>query len=135
MLVHDSKHTFTRSGATAVIIYNNVDPFISGGTLTAPNPEYVPAGLIQRKEGLSIRERILAGDNLTVFYEQIQLLENKTTWNVIAETKAGDPSNVIQVRWCLFLWKSVTEPISQLGAHRALSSLARASTFLKCSLS
>ncbi|KAL0569777.1 hypothetical protein V5O48_012188 [Marasmius crinis-equi] len=89
--------TAKAGGAIAAIIYNNVDPPISGGTLTNPNPEYVPAGLLQRAEGLSLRERVLAGEVLNVHYEQIQNLDNKTTVNIIAETKAGDKTNVIQL--------------------------------------
>ncbi|KAF9269579.1 Zn-dependent exopeptidase [Marasmius fiardii PR-910] len=85
------------AGAVSVIIYNNQDPFISGGTLSAPNPEYVPAGLLQRAQGLSLRERVLAGEVLNVHYEQIQNFENRSTVNIFAETKAGDKNNVIML--------------------------------------
>ncbi|KAH8832682.1 putative leucine aminopeptidase 2 [Flagelloscypha sp. PMI_526] len=84
-------------GAASAIIYNNVDAFIGSGTLTAPNPLYVPAGILQRADGLKLRERVLAGEELIVRYEQIQLLENRTTTNIFAETKAGDKHNVIQL--------------------------------------
>ncbi|KAG7095478.1 hypothetical protein E1B28_006217 [Marasmius oreades] len=85
------------AGAIGAIIYNSQDPFISGGTLSAPNPEYIPAGLLQRAQGLSLRDRVLAGEVLNVRYEQIQLLENRTTVNVLAETKAGNKNNVIML--------------------------------------
>ncbi|KAK1231436.1 hypothetical protein PQX77_005445 [Marasmius sp. AFHP31] len=85
------------AGAIAAIIFNNQDPFITGGTLSNPNPEYVPAGLLQRAEGLALRERVLGGEVLNVQYEHIQNLENRTTVNVIAETKAGDKENVIML--------------------------------------
>ncbi|KAF5350202.1 hypothetical protein D9758_007842 [Tetrapyrgos nigripes] len=85
------------AGAISAIIYNNQDAFISGGTLTAPNPDYIPAGLLQRSDGLSLRERVLAGEVLNVHYEQIQNIENRTTVNVFAETKAGNKENVIML--------------------------------------
>jgi Zn-dependent M28 family amino/carboxypeptidase len=85
------------AGALAAIIYNSEDPPISGGTLTNPNPEYVPAGLLQRTQGLALRERILAGETLIAQYSQTQLVENRTTTNIFAETKSGDPSNVIML--------------------------------------
>ncbi|ESK93635.1 aminopeptidase y [Moniliophthora roreri MCA 2997] len=89
--------TAKAGGAIAAIIFNSQDAFITGGTLTAPNPEYVPAGLIQRAQGLALRERALAGEKLIVEYEQIQVLENRTTTNIFAETKAGDPENLIML--------------------------------------
>ncbi|KAK7045639.1 hypothetical protein VNI00_007472 [Paramarasmius palmivorus] len=89
--------TAKAGGAIATIIFNSQDAFITGGTLTAPNPEYVPAGLIQRAQGLALRERVLAGEKLVVEYEQIQIFEDRTTVNIIAETKAGNSENVIML--------------------------------------
>ncbi|TFL00940.1 hypothetical protein BDV98DRAFT_100343 [Pterulicium gracile] len=85
------------AGAIAAIIYNSEDANITGGTLSAPNPEYIPAGLIQRQQALALRERILAGETLVAHYAQTQLFENRTTVNVFAETKAGNPNNVVMV--------------------------------------
>uniref|UniRef100_A0A0W0GEW1 Peptide hydrolase n=1 Tax=Moniliophthora roreri TaxID=221103 RepID=A0A0W0GEW1_MONRR len=89
--------TAKAGGALAAIIFNNAPGVISSGTLTAPNPEYVPAGLISQEAGQALRARVLAGEKLIVEYEQNQVIENRTTVNVFAETKAGDKNNLIQL--------------------------------------
>ncbi|KAJ8082942.1 hypothetical protein PM082_008801 [Marasmius tenuissimus] len=85
------------AGAIAAIIYDIAGANITSGTLTAPNPEYVPASFIQRPLGLALRERVLAGEILNANYEHIQVMDNRTTVNVFAETKAGDKDNVIML--------------------------------------
>ncbi|KAF3926295.1 hypothetical protein ABW20_dc0110205 [Dactylellina cionopaga] len=86
------------SGAAAVIVYNNVDTLVTAGTLSAPDPEnYRPAGFINRADGLALIERLSAGEEITAHFQQTQVVESRTTQNVFAESKAGDPNNVIML--------------------------------------
>lgn len=87
------------AGAVAVIIYNNVNAHVTGGTLSAPDPAtLVPGGFIDRVDGLALVERLSAAEEITAFFQQTQTIETKITTNVIAETKGGDPNNVVMVR-------------------------------------
>lgn len=86
------------AGAAVVIIYNNVNSHVTGGTLSAPDPtHFVPGGFIDRVDGLPIVARLQAGEEVEVFFQQTQLIETKITQNIIAETKGGDPNNVIML--------------------------------------
>ncbi|KAK0122840.1 hypothetical protein ONS96_009870 [Cadophora gregata f. sp. sojae] len=86
------------AGAAVVIIYNNVNAHVTGGTLSAPDPEkFVPGGFIDRVDGLAVVERLKAGESVEIKFQQTQLIETKITQNIIAETKGGDPNNVIML--------------------------------------
>lgn len=84
-----------QAGAAAVIIYNNVATNSTAGTLSAPNPEHVPGGLINLVDGERLKARLDAGEKLEAYFQQTQIVETRTTQNVFAETEAGDPENVI----------------------------------------
>lgn len=86
------------AGAKAVIVYHDIPSKPTAGTLTAPDPVgYRPAGLIYLADGLKWKERLEGGEKLEVFFKQLQTIETRKTWNVVAETKCGDPNNVIVV--------------------------------------
>ncbi|KAH8685372.1 putative leucine aminopeptidase 2 [Tricladium varicosporioides] len=86
------------AGAAAVIIYNSVNAHVTGGTLSAPDPEhFVPGGFIDRVDGLALVARLAAGEEITAYFQQTQKMETKITQNVIAETKGGDPNNVLML--------------------------------------
>ena len=86
------------AGASVVIIYNNVNAHVTGGTLSAPDPErFVPGGFIDRVDGLPVVERLQAGESVVITFQQTQLIETKITQNIIAETKGGDPNNVVML--------------------------------------
>lgn len=87
-----------RAGAVAVIIYNDLPTNVTAGSLSAPNPEHVPGGFINRADGERIKERLAAGERLEAYFQQTQLIETRPTHNVFAETLGGDPNNVIVVR-------------------------------------
>lgn len=80
------------AGAAAALIYNNVEGSLAG-TLGGVG-DYVPVlGLT-----LEIGEALLAlaeAGATEVIQEVDAVLENRTTFNVIAETKGGDKDNVI----------------------------------------
>ncbi|KAK3689398.1 aminopeptidase Y [Podospora appendiculata] len=84
-----------RAGAAAVIVYNDVATNVTAGTLSAPDPEHVPAGFINMVDGLRITERLKAGEKLQTYFQQTQTVETRVTQNVFAETEDGDPNNVV----------------------------------------
>lgn len=86
------------AGASNVIIYNNVPTKVTGGTLSAPDPDtLVSSGFINQADGWALRDRLLAGEAITAFFQQTQTIEEQTTQNVFAETLDGDPENVIML--------------------------------------
>lgn len=95
------------SGASAVIIYNNVVTNVTAGTLSAPSVDFVPAGFINQADGIALKARLQAGEKIKAYFQQDQIVEQRTTQNVFLESKDGDPDNVIVV--CSFprLWRSL----------------------------
>ena len=83
------------AGAAAVIIYNNADGELNG-TL-GDNPQGVaPTTGITQADGQALLAELAAGAvNLTV--DLRTLVEQRETFNVIAETKRGDADNVIML--------------------------------------
>ena len=82
------------AGAVGAVIYNNVPGAVAGGTLSAPGG-YAPAVSISQEAGQALLEQLKAGTPVTAELEVNSILENRTTFNVIAETKSGDHDNVI----------------------------------------
>ncbi|KAH6918090.1 hypothetical protein BKA70DRAFT_8104 [Coprinopsis sp. MPI-PUGE-AT-0042] len=87
-----------KAGAAAVIIYNDIPTKPTAGTLSAPDPVgYRPAGFISQADGQALATRLSAGEEINVFFKQKQTIEDRQTWNIIAETKGGDKNNVIVI--------------------------------------
>ncbi|KAL2123651.1 hypothetical protein VTJ04DRAFT_16 [Mycothermus thermophilus] len=84
-----------RAGAAAVIIYHDLTTNATAGSLSAPNPEHVPGGFINKVDGERIKARLDAGEKLEAYFQQTQTVENRTTQNLFVETIDGDPDNVI----------------------------------------
>ncbi|KAF5723052.1 aminopeptidase Y precursor vacuolar [Fusarium mundagurra] len=86
------------AGASAVIIYDDPTVNIAAGSLGRPNPgKYVPAGFISHADALKIKDRIEAGETVKAHFQQTQIVEERLTQNIIAETTSGDPHNVIML--------------------------------------
>ncbi|KAH7063094.1 hypothetical protein B0J12DRAFT_641385 [Macrophomina phaseolina] len=86
------------AGAAGAVIYNNVNGTLSG-TLGSPNRTegpYPPTAAISQASGRALLSLLSAGEvigNLNVN----SIIEDRVTMNVIAQTKSGDPNNVIFV--------------------------------------
>jgi len=80
------------AGATGAVIYNNVDGALAG-TLGAVG-DYAPTVGVTNEVGTSLLAQITAG-GVEVTLDVDATEENRTTWNVIAETKGGDHNNVL----------------------------------------
>ncbi|KLU92701.1 aminopeptidase Y [Magnaporthiopsis poae ATCC 64411] len=85
------------AGAASVLIYNLNEAKLTAGSLSRPNPAYVPGVIVDRAPALAIKARIEAGEKIEAFSNIQQLIEERITQNVIAETKKGDPTNVVML--------------------------------------
>lgn len=83
------------AGAVAAIIYNNEEGSLQG-TLGEPFLEYAPVLGITLEAGKAILAK-LADGTVTATLKIDAIVEERLTYNVIAETKEGDHDNVLIV--------------------------------------
>lgn len=84
----------SEKGAAGVIVYNNTEGDLNG-TLGERFEGSAPAVSVDQATGDSLRDKVTAEDadvkaSLTL---ETEFTESET-WNILAETKAGDPNNV-----------------------------------------
>ncbi|KOS21678.1 Aminopeptidase Y [Escovopsis weberi] len=89
-------------GALAVILYNqHPGPNVPSASLGADNVgKLVPVGVVSLETGLEWKSRLSAGGDLasvsvTLVVDAIS--EERETWNIIAETKEGNPDSVVML--------------------------------------
>ena len=82
------------AGATAAVIYNNVAGELSG-TLGTPFLEYAPVVGISQEDSVAILAKLTAGTTVAADLKVVALVEERVSFNVIAETKEGDHNNVL----------------------------------------
>jgi Zn-dependent M28 family amino/carboxypeptidase len=82
------------AGASAVLVYNNV-PGLLNGTMGEPRYTHPVLGLTQAL-GQALRAQ-LSSSPVSVHVKTDTIAEDRTTYNVIAETATGDPNNVVVV--------------------------------------
>ncbi|KAF3938852.1 hypothetical protein ABW19_dt0207384 [Dactylella cylindrospora] len=87
------------AGALGVILYNQTPGTAYGSaTLSAENIGLlVPCGVIPLEVAQSWIPRLKAGEKLTAFLLVDSIFETRETWNLISETKEGDPNNVVML--------------------------------------
>ncbi|KAL8764865.1 MAG: hypothetical protein Q9209_007849 [Squamulea sp. 1 TL-2023] len=86
------------AGAAAAVIYNNIDAPSLAGTLGAavrPEGPLIPTAGITLANGTALKNQLTGGATLVADINVISIRENRTTYNVIAQTKGGDPNNVL----------------------------------------
>ncbi len=83
------------AGALAAVIYNNAAGELSG-TLGTPFLEYAPVVGISQEDGKVLLDKLAAG-TVTADLKVSSLVEERVSYNVIAETKGGDHDNVLVV--------------------------------------
>jgi aminopeptidase Y len=87
-----------QAGALGVILWNQSPGTPIAATLGAENVgQMVPVAVVQLDVGEAWKERLTAGEDLEVTLLVDSMVEDRTTWNIIAETKEGDPNNVIMM--------------------------------------
>ncbi|KAF2277361.1 Zn-dependent exopeptidase [Westerdykella ornata] len=82
------------AGAAGAVIYNNINGTLSG-TLGGTG-DYAPTIGVSGEIGQSLLAKVQAGETVAkIVVNAIQ--ENRTNYNVIAETKEGDHNNVLMI--------------------------------------
>lgn len=87
--------TAAELGAEAVVVYNNADGPLNG-TLGAPSDDYVGTVGITRELGRELIAQAAAGP-VTVSLDLEQLVEQRPTVNILAETRTGRDDNVVMI--------------------------------------
>lgn len=84
------------AGAVAAIVYNNEEGSLSGtlGGATSELGPYAPIVGMSQADGESLLQQMEGGTVNAHLYINSQT-ENRTTYNVIAQTKTGDQNNVV----------------------------------------
>ncbi|AXG79085.1 M20/M25/M40 family metallo-hydrolase [Streptomyces paludis] len=83
------------AGAVGAIIYNNTTGTLSG-TLGDPDVGVIPTGGISQADGQALAADV-AGGPVSVSFDIRQLQEQRTTRNVIAETKGGRSDRTVML--------------------------------------
>ncbi|MFD3544230.1 M20/M25/M40 family metallo-hydrolase [Streptomyces sp. NPDC058655] len=81
------------AGAVGAVIYNNTDGALNG-TLGDPAAGKVPTGGVTQAEGERLAAEAAAGP-VSLTLDIRELRENRTTYNVVAETRGGDADNTV----------------------------------------
>ncbi|KAJ6784089.1 hypothetical protein PWT90_06853 [Aphanocladium album] len=85
-------------GAVAAVIYHNEPGKPGGATLGSANfGKLVPVGLVRQDVGADWKKRLNAGEKLRAKLVVDSVLEQRESWNIISETKLGDPDNVVML--------------------------------------
>ncbi|GAA2063864.1 M28 family metallopeptidase [Streptomyces albiaxialis] len=87
--------TAADAGAVGAVIYNNVDGALNG-TLGEPAAARIPTGGVSKADGEELSSLVAKG-GVTVKLEVREHQEQRTTPNVLAETRGGDPDNVVML--------------------------------------
>ncbi|TLD17983.1 hypothetical protein PspLS_10560 [Pyricularia sp. CBS 133598] len=84
-------------GALAVVLYNQSPGTpVSSATLGAENIGLlVPVATTSLEVGTAWKSRLAAGESLTVTVLVDSIFEIRESWNIISETKEGDPNSVV----------------------------------------
>ena len=83
------------AGAAAAIVYNNTDGALNG-TLGGPGDDYAPITGVTQAEGKGWLAKMANGP-VTVKFDLQKIVEDRTTFNVIAETEAGRDDNIVMM--------------------------------------
>ncbi|ROT42193.1 aminopeptidase Y [Sodiomyces alkalinus F11] len=95
--ISDKLKLASAHGALGVILYNNSPGnAITAATLGRENIGLLPpVGTIPLEVGTAWSARLRGGEELVVKLYVDAVFEDRETWNIISETKEGDPDNVI----------------------------------------
>ncbi|RGP80117.1 leucine aminopeptidase 2 [Fusarium longipes] len=87
------------SGASAAVVFNDNPAQTAGsGSLGAENiGKLAPLGVITFDQGIAWARRLEDGEALEVNLTIDVLTEKRETWQIIADTKEGDPNNIVML--------------------------------------
>ncbi|MFE3328580.1 M28 family metallopeptidase [Streptomyces sp. NPDC059176] len=83
------------AGAVGAVVYNNTEGSL-GGTLGSAESGKIPTGGITRAEGEKLAADLAKGP-VNISFEIRQLQQNRSTNNVIAETRSGNAANTVML--------------------------------------
>ncbi|WP_329398849.1 M28 family metallopeptidase [Streptomyces melanogenes] len=83
-----------KAGAAGIILYNHSGDAPVRGTVSDPANAHIPATGISLADGEALAAQVAKGDVTVTLDVATEAVAHKTR-NVIAETKGGDPSNVV----------------------------------------
>lgn len=96
--ISDKAKLAKQHGALAVVLYHQTSGPISGATLGADNiGKIVPVGVVHLEDGQGWSKRLAAGESLQVTLLVDSIAQERPSWNIISETKEGDPNNVVML--------------------------------------
>ncbi|KAL5372817.1 hypothetical protein DPSP01_013187 [Paraphaeosphaeria sporulosa] len=96
--ISDKLKIAKKLGALGVILFHNTNATPNAATLGAENIGLLaPVGLVSLAVGEAWLARISANETLTVTLLVDSIFEPRKSWNVFAETREGDPDNVIML--------------------------------------
>ena len=82
----------------AILIHNIPGPDISSATLSAENyGQIAPVGVVTLEQGTEWFDAVEAGETIEITLVVDAIAEERETWNIISETKEGDPNNVVML--------------------------------------
>lgn len=86
-------------GALGAVLFNNEPgPDISSATLGAENyGNLAPVAVVTLEKGTEWKELVDGGESVEVKLIVDAIAEDRQSWNIIAETKEGDPNNVVML--------------------------------------
>ncbi|KAI0555457.1 peptidase family M28 [Xylaria curta] len=85
-------------GALGVILYHNTASTPNSATLGAESyGQIVPVATITQAVGQAWKASLAAGEEVVVELYIDAIFEERQSWNIIAETKEGDPNNVVML--------------------------------------
>ncbi|KAI0203744.1 peptidase family M28 [Astrocystis sublimbata] len=85
-------------GALGAILYHNLPGTPSSATLGAESfGQIVPVATVKQDVGQKWKADLASGKEVVVELFIDAVFEERRSWNVIAETKAGDPNNVVML--------------------------------------
>ncbi|KAK8205723.1 hypothetical protein IWZ01DRAFT_52635 [Phyllosticta capitalensis] len=87
------------AGAVGAVIYNNAEGNLSGtlGSVSRPEGTYPPTVGIALEQGEALVGLLAGGEAVVGDLDVVSIIENRTTNNVIAQTKGGDANNVLML--------------------------------------
>lgn len=91
----DKSLAAAEAGAAAAVVYNNEEGALNG-TLGEPSDAYVPTTGIAQADGQALLAELAEGP-VTLTFNLQQLVEERETFNVIAETSSGRADNVVML--------------------------------------
>jgi hypothetical protein len=80
-----------QAGVAALLVYNNSAPFPLVGTMVQPVPGSAPSGGLSLAQG----QQLSAQDGAAVHLDLQGFMEDRTSYNVVAETHTGRHDNVV----------------------------------------